>query len=122
MSVQPRAKVYDVSERQKELTSKNLSRRQLVLYILDDLLRGLYLVGSLFLDGLIILQLFSFVPSSYLNKGPLSNFYVRDGLMGAVIAILEILVIYLEIKGFRRLWPKGAMYLGHKIDKGEIGK
>ena len=115
MSVRPRAKVSDVSEKQRELTSKDLTKKQLVLYIFDDFLRGLYLVGCLFLDGLIILHLISFIPFSYLGRVPISNTPVRDVLLGAVIAILEILIIYLEVKGFRRLWPKGAMYLGHKV-------
>ena len=117
MSIRPRAKVYQIVEEEKEITSKDLTRKQLLLYIVNDLLRGSYLAGCLFFDGLVILQLYSFIPAKYLNGWPFSNISFRETFLAVITLILEILAIYLEIKGYRRVWPKGSLYIGHKVNK-----
>ena len=119
MSVRPRAKVYEVSEERKEITSKDLTRKQLVLYILNDFLKGLYVIGCMFLDGLVILQIYSFVPSWLLYQGLLSNVYSRDALIGSITIVLEIFVIYVQVKAYRRIWPKGSLFIGHKVEEDE---
>ncbi len=96
----------------KELTSKDLTKRGLFLYIFDDFFRGFYLVGCVFLDGVLIpsirfilpysgFDLLSIVPSS------LNLLYTIYVVM--LIIFLELLLIYLEIKGFRRIWKKGSL-------------
>jgi hypothetical protein len=109
-------------EEEKEITSKDLTRKQLLLYILNDLLRGLYLAGCLFFDGLVILQLYSFIPSKYLNVWIFSNSSVKEIFLAIITVILEILAVYLEIKGYRRVWPKGSLYIGHKVNKQTMTK
>lgn len=116
MSVQPRIRVIEVEE-EKEITSKDLTKRQLLLYVLNDLLRGLYIVGCLFLDGLVILYLYSFIPLGLLNKSIFSNGFVRGVFFFIVILILEIFAVYIEFKGYRRFWPKGSLYIGHKAEE-----
>lgn len=122
MSVRPRAKVYQIEEEEKEITSKDLTRKQLLLYILNDFLKGLYVVGCLFLDGLVILQLYSFIPMKDLDKSLFSNALVKEIFFSIVTLVLEIIAIYLEIKGYRKAWPKGSLYIGHKIDKRTTAK
>lgn len=114
MSVRPRARVYEVGEEEKELSSKDLTRKQLVLYILNDFIRGFYLIACLFLDGLVVLQFYSFDPGNYLHRGIFSTDYVRYGYVGFATISLEVLVIYVQYKGYRRFWPKGALFLGQK--------
>jgi hypothetical protein len=122
MSIRPRAKVYEVSEERKEITSKDLTRKQLILYVLNDFLKGLYVIGCMFLDGLVILQIYSFVPSSLLYQGLLSNVYSRDALIGSITMVLGVFVIYVQVKAYRRIWPKGSLFIGHKIEEDKEGK
>ncbi|MCL4447696.1 MAG: hypothetical protein M0Z77_03870 [Thermoplasmatales archaeon] len=117
MSVRPRAKVREVADEDEEITSKDLTKKQLVLYIFNDFLRGTYTIGCMFLDGLVILYLYYFIPASYLSKGILSNTIYRDVILGLLILSLEVLVIYYEFKGYRRIWPKGSLFIGHKLDQ-----
>ncbi len=116
MSVKPRAEVREVSEEEKEITSKDLTRKQLVLYVFNDFLRGLYVAGCLFLDGLVILYITYFIPPKYLNRGALSNVYMRNIILSLFTLSIEVLVIFYQYKAYRRIWPKGALFIGHRRD------
>ncbi len=115
MSVRPRAKVRELTDENEGITSKDLTKKQLVLYIFNDFLKGSYIIGCLFLDGLVILYLYYFIPSSYLSRGVLTNSTYKDIILGLLILSLEALVIFYQFKGYRRIWPKGSLFIGHKI-------
>lgn len=117
MSIRPRAKVREVADEEEEITSKNLTKKQLVLYIFNDFLRGTYMIGCMFLDGLVILYLYYFIPAGYLSKGILSIALYRGVILGLLTLSLEVLAIYYEFKGYRRIWPKGSLFIGHKKDQ-----
>ena len=96
----------------RELTSKDLTRKGLFLYIFDDFFRGFYLVGCVFLDGVLIPSLRFILPYSGFNllsivPSSLNLLYTVYVLM--LIIFLELFLIYLEIKGFRRIWKKGSL-------------
>ena len=50
------------ASKDKEETSRDLTRRELYHYIFQDFFRGFFLVGCLFLDILVIAQIFRYVP------------------------------------------------------------
>lgn len=117
MSVKPRAEVREVSEEEKEITSKDLTRKQLVLYVFNDFLRGLYVAGCLFLDGLVILYITYFIPPEYLTRGALSNVYMRDIILGLFTLSIEVLVVFYQFRAYRRIWPKGSLFIGHRKER-----
>lgn len=112
MQIQPLVKVREVDKEEKEITSNDLTKIQLMLYILNDFLKGLYVIGCLFLNGLIILQLYSFLPERDLTVGPMSNLWIRVVTFSFITVVLEIFTIYSEIKIYRRIWPKGSLFIG----------
>ena len=108
-------KISRLDETEKEITSKDLTRKELLLYIFDDFFRGFYLVGCLFFDGLIIFQIYSYIPDSsalgiFFNLA-LPKFNIFNYYIWILIVFLEITVAYLEAKGFRKIWPKDSMTL-----------
>ncbi|MCL4331846.1 MAG: hypothetical protein M1304_06215 [Candidatus Thermoplasmatota archaeon] len=114
MSRQP-IKISRLDETEKEVTSKDLTRKELLLYIFDDFFRGFYLVGCLFFDGLIIFQIYSYIPDSsalgiFFNLA-LPKFNIFNYYIWILIVFLEITVAYLEAKGFRKIWPKDSLTL-----------
>ncbi len=100
-------------EEKKEITSKDLTRKQLIRYIFDDFLRGFYLVGCLFLDGLIIAYLFRYIPNGpFLSRA--TNLYFSFGLYDLyfilLIGLIEAVVIFYQGRMFRKIWPVGKEY------------
>lgn len=100
-------------EEKKEITSKDLTRGQLLRYIFDDFLRGFYLVACLFLDGLIIAYLFRYVPNGpFLSRATnlFFHFGIYDVYFIILIAFFEAIVIFYQGKLFRKIWPVGKEY------------
>ncbi len=96
----------------KELTSKDLSRKGLFLYIFDDFFRGFYLVGCVFLDGVLIPSIRFILPYSGFNLisiVPSSLDFLYTAYIVMLIAFLELFLIYLEIKWFRKIWKRGSL-------------
>lgn len=112
MPVHPQARVSEKKKEEKEITSKDLTKSQLLLYILNDFLRGFYIVGCLFLNGLVILQMYSFIPQNGFSVGLFSNLWIRIIIFSAAIILLEAFAIIWEIKIYRRIWPKGSLFIG----------
>lgn len=105
-------------EDRERFTSKDLTRRQIILYIFEDLFKGFFILGSLFLDGIIAV---------YVIQSPLvSDYYgltllfkiLTFLLISTMIMILTILV-YLQRKGYLRLFGMDAIKrrYGKKEDK-----
>lgn len=102
-------------ELEKEgFTSKDLTKKGLFFYIFDDFFRGFYLLGCIFLDGIIVLGLRFLLPGGgvdlpYVLPSSLNGFFTAYIIL--LIVVLEIILIYFEMVWFRKLWTKGS--LGH---------
>lgn len=97
----------------KEITSKDLTRKELMRYIFDDFLRGFYLVGCLFLDGIIIAYSFRLIPNGAAYSKSLDlffNFSIYYVYVLMLILLVEAIVIFYQGKAFRKLWPPGKEY------------
>lgn len=102
----------ELNPQDKELTSKDLTRKGLFLYIFDDFFRGFYLVGCVFLDGVIVPSLRFILPYSgfhLISAVPSSLNLLFTSYVVMLIIFLELLLIYLEIKGFRKIWKRGSL-------------
>ncbi len=105
--------------RKEEITSKDLTKKGLFYYLFDDFFRGFYLLGCVFLDGIIIPGLRFLLPSGGIGLPyviPSSLTALFTVYIAMLIVFLEILLIYYEIIWFRKLWKKGS--LGHIEKKG----
>ncbi len=108
---QPRyVKVSHRQTREEDVSAKELTRRELFSYVFRDFFRISYDVLSIFFDALIIPEIYLLRPT-----GPFfMNYftYVYGSMlfytiyMWGVIGTLEIAAIWLEILGYRKLWPK----------------
>lgn len=105
-------KIEDEETQDKELKSKDLTKKGLFFYLFDDFFRGFYLIGCLFLDGIIIPGLRFLLPGGGVDL----PFKLPSSITGLYIAYITILAIFLEfmaihyeIIGFRRLWRKGTL-------------
>lgn len=100
-------------ELEKEgFTSKDLTKKGLLFYIFDDFFRGFYLLGCVFLDGIIVPGLRFLLPSGgvelpYVLPSSLNGLFTVYIVM--LIVSLEILLIYYEIVWFRKLWKRGSL-------------
>lgn len=115
-----------VSYRQRdevEITSKDLTRTQLLSYIFEDFFRISYGVAALFFDALILPELYLLRPAGDLYYGVAKLPAFRSAFYGyyliAVVAILEVCLIYLEAKGYRRLWPREKIIVLKKKVRGQ---
>lgn len=103
--------VYHRQEKRdaKQVSSRDLSRKELLKYIFEDFFRGFYIIGAIFLNGLILTEIYYAGPAIHRM-----NFLTYSGLDGslldyyliAVLIIFEISVTVLEIEGFAKIWMK----------------
>lgn len=111
----PQKVSYKGEEEQLEkegFTSKDLTKKGLLFYIFDDFFRGFYLLGCVFLDGIIVPGFRFLLPSSgfelpYVLPSSLTGLFTLYIVM--LIVFLELLLVYYEIVGFRKLWRKGSL-------------
>lgn len=101
------------AEEEKEITSKDLTRKELVRYIFDDFLRGFYLVACLFFDGLIVAYGFRYIPGGpFLSRA--MNLYFPFSVYDVYFILLTIfvegLLIFYQGRTFRKIWPVGKEY------------
>lgn len=94
---------------EKEVSAKDLSRKELAKYIFEDFFRGFYIVGAIFLNGLILTEIYYARPllqKFALFGSPLADYAYYTYYFIAVIILLEIPVTALEIQGFAKIWMK----------------
>ncbi len=94
-----------------EISSKDLTTRELFLYIFSDFLRISYIVACLFLDALIIgLQLFHIDDSIfhlfYFGADYISYYYMYIIYILLLIMTIEVLAINFQLKIYRRIFYK----------------
>ena len=100
----------DKSER--EISSKDLTKFQLLAYIFADFIRGGYVVVSLMIDLVLLPEPYTFIPGFHVVNSVLSSYF--DGLqllsLFSLILIIfsELMVIYVEIIIYRKFWGKNA--------------
>lgn len=107
------------TEEDVELTSKDLTRKGLFFYIFDDFFRGFYIVGCLFLDGVIIPGLRFLLPGGGVDlpfrlPSSITGLYVA--YITILMVFLEVVAVYYEFLGFRRLWRKGSLGTLEKVN------
>ena len=113
MPLQQKIRITEVEDKKKELKSEDLTRSQLLFYVFEDFLRGMFLVGGMILDVLVI---FPFIPGTnyaYFVFPSYTGFF--DGfpiyLVYAIIMVLtlEAGALYIEVKGWIRFFGRDAM-------------
>lgn len=84
----------------RELNSKDLTRAEVYKYIFGDFIKGMFIFGSLFLDLLIVTQVYYLVPRTSPTHQIIRNFALGLDLVQFYVWILtgfvEIVVIILE--------------------------
>lgn len=112
MQVPPKIRITEVEDKKKELNSEDLTRSQLIFYVLEDFLRGMFLVGGMILNVLVI---FPFIPGTnyayfvfpyYL--GFFDGFPIYLIYSITMVLVLESGALFLEIKGWIRFFGKDA--------------
>ncbi|MEM3852229.1 MAG: hypothetical protein QXP70_04435 [Methanomassiliicoccales archaeon] len=96
-------------EADQEIRAQDLSRRELLSYIFEDFLRISYDVLAIFIDALLIPELYLLRPAIGAYgvmhlPGLEHNLYAV--YLFCVVLLLEAVAIWLEIAAYRRLWPK----------------
>lgn len=117
-SRQGSVKVSHRQVQEAETTSRDLTKGELLTYIFTDFFRISYDVGAIFFDALILPELYLQRPAGSLYTlllgGGSGGEFAYMLYMFGVIAVLEIGAIWLQILGYRRLWPKHYI-LGSKL-------
>lgn len=94
----------------EEVTSKDMSRKELLSYIFGDFIRGFYFVSAIFFDFIVIPQIFSFIPERLFGnvltiKIPMWNYSV-SGILLSLMALIIIFSIFYEVKIYFRIWGR----------------
>lgn len=101
----------DLDERE-QISSKDLTKKGLFFYLFDDFFRGFYIVGCLFLDGIIIPGLRFLLPGGGTVlplKLPSTVTSLYTAYIIILVIFLEAVAIYFQARGFRKLWRKGSL-------------
>ena len=101
--------IRDKKDIYKEVSAKDLSRKELLSYIFGDFIKAFYIVGCIFLDGLIIGESYNYVPGFFSANTIIEHYFQNSGilLIYTVMLILfsESLALYYEIKYYKKRWP-----------------
>jgi hypothetical protein len=96
----------------QEVSSKDMTRKEFYKYIFGDLAKGFCIVGSLFLDAIVIPQVLSFVPASFflpqfsITIGPPGDSTQVAVLFILIYLVLVLVAIYFEVKYYIAIWRK----------------
>ncbi|MEM0157991.1 MAG: hypothetical protein QW812_00570 [Thermoplasmataceae archaeon] len=96
----------------KEVTSKDLTRKQLFQYLFGDFVRGFYIVACMFLDILVIGELYKFIPSPNLLSALYFSYFGNPAVLPLYVfmltVLLEVVAVHLEVKIYRKFWKRKA--------------
>jgi hypothetical protein len=94
----------------KEVSAKDLSRKELLSYIFGDSVRGFYILGCVFLDGLVVGEAFQYIPGFYsINQDTgyyFSNFSIFAVYVILVSLFMDLILIFYEVGYYRKRWPR----------------
>ena len=86
--------------------AREFTKKQLFLYLFYDFFRASYIVGALFLDGVVIAELYIIIPNLYLYNALVNSvtgsFYLVYFYVALLTVFAEYIVIILEIKAYRK--------------------
>ena len=119
----PRIRERDQTEEDEErFTSKDLTRKQIFLYIFEDFFKGFFIFLSLFLDGLVVFYLYqepliqSLTPDIFVAGVPIYKLYI------IILSIfIDGLLVYYEIKLYLKFFGEEAIKKRYR-KKSEIEK
>jgi len=101
----------DKSER--EISSKDLTKTQLLGYIFADFVKGGFVVVSLIIDILLLPEPYTFVSGFHAENYVLSFYFGGVQLLSVYVLILiffsESLFIYIEIVVYSKFWGRGVV-------------
>lgn len=91
------------------ITSKDLSKKGMAIYLFGDFLIGLYVVACIFLDLLIVYPILTYIPyyqdillvTSHIFVIPIVKIYFI-----ILVAFIEVFLIYFQYKGYLKLKMK----------------
>ena len=107
----------DSEAKDRIISSGDLSRKGLMIYLFGDFLLGLYGVGCIFLDLLIVEPLYTYIPNYQETLSITSHVFllpIVSVYFIILIVFLELTLIYFQIKGFVRL-RKRLNYKDHEL-------
>ena len=100
--------IRDKRDVYEEISAKDLSRKELLSYIFGDFVKAFYIVGCIFLDGLIIGEAYNYVPGFFSVNNIIEHYFPSSSilLIYTVILILfsECLALFYEIKYYKKRW------------------
>jgi hypothetical protein len=110
-SIQLLTKEQKRSKVVKDISSKDLTRKELFLYVFSDFFRISYIVSCLFVDALILgLQVFNIDDSifnlSAIGGNYLPYYYMYVIYLFLIIIVMEIIAISLELRLYRKVFYK----------------
>lgn len=102
-----RKRTKEEEEDKERFTSKDLTRKQVFLYIFEDFFKGFFIFGSLFLDGLVVL---------YVVRAPLVNEYYGLSVLFQILTLLLVftmipilvILVYLQRRYYMKLFGEEA--------------
>lgn len=98
---------------ESQISSKDITKFQLLGYIFGDFMKGGFVVTSLFIDVVLIPEPYTYIPSFYLTNYTLSYYFGGFQLLSIFVLILivfsELIIIYIEIKIYQKIWGKNVV-------------
>jgi hypothetical protein len=97
-------------EDEERFTSKDLTRKQIFLYIFEDFFKGFFIFLSLFLDGVVVFYLYqepfiqNITPDVIVSGVPIYTLYV---ILFSIF--IDAFLIYYEIKLYFKLFGEEAI-------------
>lgn len=97
-------------EDEERFTSKDLTRKQIFLYIFEDFFKGFFIFLSLFLDGVVVFYLYqepfiqNITPDVIVSGIPIYTLYVI-----LLSIFIDAFLIYYEIKLYFKLFGEEAI-------------
>ncbi len=94
----------------EEVTSKDMTRKELLSYIFGDFIRGFYFVGAIFFDFVVIPQIFSYIPPKLFGnvltiRIPMWNFSA-SGILLSLMTLIIVFSVFYEVKIYFRIWVR----------------
>ena len=97
-------------EDEERFTSKDLTRKQIFLYIFEDFFKGFFIFLSLFLDGVVVFYLYqepfiqNITPDVIVSGIPIYTLYII-----LLSIFIDAFLIYYEIKLYFKLFGEEAI-------------
>ena len=104
----------------ERFTSKDLTGKQILLYIFEDFFKGFYIFLALFIDGLFVTYLYMepFLDGISSHVTPLFGFPFFKAYLLILSSLVDAILIYLEIKYYGKLFGDEAIKRRYKKKSG----